>query len=649
MAEYAALHNVSLLLVGTNIQVSRSGSTDSNKSSEEDADSQSSDPMPDDEMLDCHQNKIVTDEVQEESIGIETIMQPKQENGVLVLVDENSSTPDEARWRAHGLARRRKILDEDKRNGGREFSLSFDCSVQRYFSVAHWALEQFHKLYQSSSSINDEHQLEEIYVMGFRIVSFLSKCLPKHPGFSSSPLIQKRSKSELDLLWKCLEDVALRIDEFVCNQFVDDGDLFLDSTIAAEMENEDSDGEETPTKSRVVNTGKFNTSTNFRVVEQTENWVNFDEFQNLEQKSAEGSSTEQIERKLSESPTSETVGTAGTESVEPLDSSDAKSNSSANSHSDTEKCVRQIPNRESVFTLKEEYESYYFDDDSRVIRDDNFDMDELSEMDESLKSYSSKPFTLLRKSVSLNFLKTIACEPVLFETDSDAADSWANTEVNTISPNSKKSRPCLPSSSGVTPTSDPARIAFRDLMSKLPHKSILQRNNKPRLSDHRSSSSSLSNNSSLSKRRKVRNIEKVISIDDDCLDEVVDIEIQEYLDKKLGKLDRKNGKPRKPRTRRRSRRKEQRQETSISSDRSSSSCSASSDSETPSSSYTSLTSLRKTSSLRRSKGSETSAFTSFRKTKPKQKQERQPQEKPVAPKSVEVDDDWISFSGRRYF
>ena len=142
MSEYAALHNVSLLLVGSNIQVSRSISTVTAGNS--DLDFLSSDPVPDDELfVDCQNSKTITNSKAallstQETTGIEMIIQPKQDKEVLVLVDDISSGPDEARWRSHGLARRRQILDDDSRNGGRNFSLSFDCSIQRYFSVAHW-------------------------------------------------------------------------------------------------------------------------------------------------------------------------------------------------------------------------------------------------------------------------------------------------------------------------------------------------------------------------------------------------------------------------------------------------------------------------------------------------------------------------------
>ena len=141
MTEYAALHDVSLLLAGRNIQISRS-----EDSSEKDLDSLSrelesicSEGVSDDELfLNGKSSSKNAQDQQDETTGIETIIQPKQEKAVMVLVDKNASGNPDARWRAHGLERRRNLLEDDIKNGGRDFSLSYDCSVQRYFSVAHW-------------------------------------------------------------------------------------------------------------------------------------------------------------------------------------------------------------------------------------------------------------------------------------------------------------------------------------------------------------------------------------------------------------------------------------------------------------------------------------------------------------------------------
>ncbi len=133
MSEYAALHNVYLLLVGNNIQIRESVST----SDSYELESILSDPIPDDELFIPYKDlNTELNEDQQETTGIETILQPMSEKGVFILVDDVASGPD-ARWRSHGLDRRRSMLEDDMRLGGRNFSLSFDCSVQRYFSIAH--------------------------------------------------------------------------------------------------------------------------------------------------------------------------------------------------------------------------------------------------------------------------------------------------------------------------------------------------------------------------------------------------------------------------------------------------------------------------------------------------------------------------------
>lgn len=73
-------------------------------------------------------------------------------------------------------------------------------------------------MYESRSNI------EELFVMGHRLIIFLSKALPNHPEFrSKAPLIvTKRTKSRHDLHWikRRLDIVALRIDEEQLNRFI---------------------------------------------------------------------------------------------------------------------------------------------------------------------------------------------------------------------------------------------------------------------------------------------------------------------------------------------------------------------------------------------------------------------------------------------
>lgn len=434
-------------------------------------------------------------------------------------------------------------------------------------------------------------------MMGNRIVSFLTECLPKHPGLRKAPYVRQRSRKELDLLRKCLEDVALRIDEHVCNQFVEDGDMFLDSMLAAQMDDDDSDDDaEAPVtpKRKVTSSGI-----------KSPKMVHFEDldldFPDDEYEPLNGSSSaRQQERNSAESPTAETVETTGSDSLEPNETS--------------------YQNSDSPSRSKEEKKGAK-------------DVDEFPEDDEF--SLVSENVSVM-KGVRLDFLRAIACEPVLYETDSEAADSWANT----IDDNSVRSRPCIPSSSGVTPTYDPARIAFRDLMNKLPHKSILQRRSR-----HYSPSASPTFSDIMEERDAPR------GIDYTNFHKIIENEIKEYLDssqteedptqfveschEKLSTQNNKGAIIHRPRRIRN-------EQSSVSSYISSSSSSAGSSPSTSSSSVPSLSDR---------KGSQASAFSSFHKTR-KPERSAPKQQKATSSQDFLTEDDWTSFdnsAGKSFF
>lgn len=211
--------------------------------------------------------------------------------------------------------------------------------------------------------------LEEAYVMGHRMVSFLTECLPQHPGFRRPAVVdlRKRSQRELELLKKCLEDLAMRIDEEQCDRFADEFDPFVD-------EDSDSDCEE--------------------VAESLSgDWVGF-------------GSWKEDARKL-HSPTTETVATTGTDSLEEFDFSSSDEG---------------MPERRLEYP----------------------DADDT-------------PTPLFSMELSTAFLERVAQEDVEYETDSDAADSWAQGPDESYAPSA---------SSGHGVTCDPARIAFREILNR---------------------------------------------------------------------------------------------------------------------------------------------------------------------------------------
>ncbi|KAL3912738.1 MAG: hypothetical protein SGILL_006768, partial [Bacillariaceae sp.] len=238
-----------------------------------------------------------------------------------VISFDNLSGPDEARWRSHGLKRRQQLLLDDVKKGGRTFQVSFgDTSVHRYFSVAHWALEQFHELYQSSAGNTTCSNLEETYVMGYRIISFLTECLPKHPGFATAPDIRQRAKAELELLRECLEDVALQIDEETCNKFVDDFDpLFVVGDDDDDSITESSSEATAKQPQHALQTSSTKRSPERKKMVRFENWdaIQADILADME----ESKDDHDDKRNVSGSPTVDTVTTTGTSSAAPLDDS----------------------------------------------------------------------------------------------------------------------------------------------------------------------------------------------------------------------------------------------------------------------------------------------------------------------------------------
>lgn len=95
------------------------------------------------------------------------------------------------------------------------------------------SLDQFYRM----KTERDDPEMN--YVMGNRILNFLTECLPTHPDYQK-PLafkIRNKIRQAAESLESCLEDIAISIDERVCNHVVDFGPEF-DSML---MKNGDDD------------------------------------------------------------------------------------------------------------------------------------------------------------------------------------------------------------------------------------------------------------------------------------------------------------------------------------------------------------------------------------------------------------------------
>ena len=185
MSEFDALHATSLLLVGKNKpQFSSSSFSSSTKRSTTDHCSGLMTPSytttvshrvipegPDDEIEMNYNNtstqQVISSSINKDSSHNDDNNDDDDDETMMSLSNTTTTTKrkqqqqhqhqqdlsgpvDESRWRIHGRERRLQLLEEDKNKGGRSFSLSFDCSVQRYFSVAHWYVVSTNHEYYSN-------------------------------------------------------------------------------------------------------------------------------------------------------------------------------------------------------------------------------------------------------------------------------------------------------------------------------------------------------------------------------------------------------------------------------------------------------------------------------------------------------------------
>jgi hypothetical protein len=213
---------------------------------------------------------------------------------------------------------------------------------------------------------NQRADPEDTYTMGYRMISFLAVYLPQHPEYNIPEAAGMRGESryELDQLHRCLEHVALQIDEDQLNRFIaDDFEPIVDDVSDSESED-----------------GSLEEGNDFQATPQQQQTGNWEPFANWGAES---------QHKPADSPT---VDTAGTESMEQYELS--------SDESDKELSQPQI---------QLQYSQDYYDDDEGDYND----------------YQSPSRFHLVEFELDSDFLERIANEDVKYETDSEAMDSWA--------------------------------------------------------------------------------------------------------------------------------------------------------------------------------------------------------------------------------
>jgi hypothetical protein len=248
-----------------------------------------------------------------------------------------------------------------------------------------------------------------------------------------------QSAQDLDWIKLRMQEIALKIDEEQLN-------LYITMDFEPQLEDDSS------VSSEEAETG----FADFSKVKEL-NWEDFSgwAFQD------DAPSTAATETNLSSSTGSSKSQEANTSSA---DESEPKTDTSEHPQYDFDEKKPKIEKSCEDEETDEPHAYVKFHDDE----DDNGDDDDVEEEDDDDDRYR---FVLSEEEgLAASILQTIAGEEVHFETDSEAVDSWAQDgESGTLSG----------ASSGTTLTYDPARIAFREIMNRLPQDKETSSSNSP--------------------------------------------------------------------------------------------------------------------------------------------------------------------------
>jgi hypothetical protein len=288
-----------------------------------------------------------------------------------------------------------------------------------------------------ASSTNPDK--EEIYIMGNRLVSFLSEALPQHPEYRNTALQSSRTKSRQDLMWMQtkMEDLAISIDEEQLNHYVmHDFDPLPDDLSVSTCGEDDDDSDDNLSFSDLVDTSRSG----------GQGWESFDGGFAFD---------------LSSGDEAAPVGTdTDVSSVQSMEANNNRLRVRDERRAANRKATEQPPlpvvlvEKERTRVAANGDDVADADIDKYVHLDlDNDDDEEDDDDEEPVLRYS------LKDSFATSILNRIADEDVCFETDSEAVDSWAQDgDSNALSG----------ASSGTALTCDPARIAFREIMNRIP-------------------------------------------------------------------------------------------------------------------------------------------------------------------------------------
>jgi len=258
--------------------------------------------------------------------------------------------------------------------------------------------------------MSESPDTEATYVMGNRLVIFLSSALPKHPEYRVQAVSVPRQKSFKDLLWiqHQMQALALKIDEDFLNCYImNDFDPLAED-----------DDDSTTTDDSFSDLAAKNSQ---------QPWESFEGGWSYDLSSGD------------EAPVATDTDVSTDTTIPPT--------SKRRSRDGRRDFIPRRVHLQRESDSEDEEEEYSPDPEIDFVKDDD------DEEKEPVLRYA------IVDSMASSILDKIADEDVCFETDSEAVDSWAQDGDSSA---------LSGASSGTAVTYDPARIAFREIMNRLP-------------------------------------------------------------------------------------------------------------------------------------------------------------------------------------
>ena len=344
---------------------------------------------------------------------------------------------------------------------------AFDSLSDLFFPSFQQVVNQFRRM----CHMMDPETLEDTYVLGHRLIAFLSQALPQHPEYLGTSVSQQRNKTFRDLVWinERMEEIALKIDEEQLNRYIteefepDPSECDDDTSTACSSASSSSSAED--------NSGVVDGNTRWSLQDFDASNDSCDQWESFPRWSFDISPTTPAKKEVDDEIfASEQAPFLTDTDTSTSSSSELNISKEASSGSDSDREEETVSASDPTSRIIKDFKRVRFDLEEVPEEPEDFegeesydngqdnDEDEIPEHEHVF--YDSHYLASDSLQVS-DFLRKVAEEDVLYESDSEADDSWAQDDCYDDEHSAFSDDD--PSAFSSSLTCDPARIVFGEI------------------------------------------------------------------------------------------------------------------------------------------------------------------------------------------